>query len=296
MTIVTCRFVYSVSMLTAAFFTIQVLFMFGLGMRLSVYAAEHKGSEIVAIIGTGDLGDSVGESLAKLGHKIVYGSRDPSSDKAKDVVARTGNGATVTTQKDAAKQGDIIFLAVGWPAMEQVAQSLGDLSGKIVADGSFPYQQAEDGYMESMVETSSAELIKEWNPDAKVLKWSLPASNWIDVPSTIDDGGKIGVWIAGDDKAAKEKLAQLTYDMGLEPFDAGPLRVARDMEAQVNLYMVPFVQGRKETWDYIVRRSNFFPCMMAASGQTWFEPVFDADDLASFPTDDAGLKPCPGEE
>ena len=118
----------------------------------------------------------------------------------------------------------------------------------------------------------------------------------IDVPPSMADGGKIGVWIAGDDKRAKDRLAQITYDMGLDPFDAGPLSMSRDLEAQVNVYMAPFVQGRKETWEYVVRRSNFFPCMAAASDEAWFEPVFDADDLANFPSDDAGLEACSGEQ
>ena len=262
----------------------------------STRSETHEIKEVIAVIGTGDLGDSVGARLAQLGHPVVYGSRDPKNQKALDVVAGTGNGAIVTTQREAAQQGDIVFLAVGWPAMETVAQSLGDLSGKIVADGSFPYQQAEDGYMESMVKTSSAEMIQDWNPGATVLKWSLPGSNWIDNPPSSDDGGKIGVWIAGSNRKSKERLAQITYDMGLEPFDAGPFRVSRDLEAQVNLYMVPFVQGRNTTWDYVVRRSNFFPCQAAAADEPWFEPVYDADDLAQFPQDDPELKPCPVSE
>jgi predicted dinucleotide-binding enzyme len=68
----------------------------------------------------------------------------------------------------AAQRADIVLLAVPWPPMEQVAQNLGDLSGKIVIDISDPTQQAPDGYLEIMVETSSAEMIQRWNPGAAV--------------------------------------------------------------------------------------------------------------------------------
>ena len=53
----------------------------------SVGAVER---ETIAIIGTGDLGDSLGARLAGLGYTIVYGSRTPDSDRVKALVATTG--------------------------------------------------------------------------------------------------------------------------------------------------------------------------------------------------------------
>ena len=46
--------------------------------------------ETVAIIGTGDLGDSFGPRLAKLGYRVVYGSRNP-ADYALAVELLTGD-------------------------------------------------------------------------------------------------------------------------------------------------------------------------------------------------------------
>jgi predicted dinucleotide-binding enzyme len=71
--------------------------------------------------------------------RIVYGSRDPSRSALQKLVAQTGNQASATTQKEAA-------------------------------------QQAADGYMESTVETSSAEMIQQWNPGARVVKTILAGS------------------------------------------------------------------------------------------------------------------------
>ncbi len=125
--------------------------------------------ESVAVIGTGDMGNSLGPKLAEIGYRVIYGSRDPTRESVQDLVERTGAGASATTQKEAAQAADIVLLAVPWPPMEQVAQNLGNLDGKIVIDVSFPFRQAEDGYPESMVETSSAEMIQGWNPGAKVV-------------------------------------------------------------------------------------------------------------------------------
>ena len=76
---------------------------------------------IVAVIGTGDMGDSVGSRLATLGYRVVYGTRDPSGDKVAALVARTGHGATAMVPIEAAQAGDIVFTLVPWPAMENVA-------------------------------------------------------------------------------------------------------------------------------------------------------------------------------
>src|SRR5262245_47142902 len=90
-------------------------------------AARAGEPETVALIGTGDMGDSLGPRLASVGYRVVYGTRSPASERVQDLVAATGHGATAATQEEAAKSAGIVFLLVPWPAMETVAQGLGDL-------------------------------------------------------------------------------------------------------------------------------------------------------------------------
>ena len=125
-------------------------------------------SRTIAIIGTGDMGDSLGPQFAKMGYQVIYGSRGPDSDKAKALAKLTGNNARVVSQQDAAAASEIILLAIRWPAMESVVKSL-DLEGKVVIDISVAWKQGEDGYPESTIQPSAAELIQEWKPKAKVL-------------------------------------------------------------------------------------------------------------------------------
>lgn len=264
-----------------------VIVLGALGVCATNLCAQEP--ESIAIIGTGDLGDSLGPKLAMSGHRIIYGSRDPARESAKALVKRTGAGASVTTQKKAADAADIVLLAVPWPPMEQVAQNLGDLDGKIVVDLSFPYVQGNDGYLDSMVETSSAEMIQAWNPDARVVKLSLPGSFLIDDPLAL--GHRADGLIAADDREAKEIVAKLLAEIGLVPFDAGPLRYSRYLEAQGMLYMVPLLQGRKEGWEIFVHRTSFWPCVSDVA--SWYErPVVDRDDLAQFPKPETPPTPC----
>lgn len=251
---------------------------------MNVAADEHK---TIAVIGTGDMGDSLGPKLAGIGYRVIYGSRDPTRESLQALVERTGSGATAMTQKEAAQAADIVLLAVPWPPMEQVAQNLGNLDHKIVIDVSFPYRQGEDGYPEMMVETSSAEMIQAWNPGAKVVKWSLPTAHYIDAP--LELGQRPANWIASDDREAKEMVARISAGIGQDPIDAGPLRLSRAIESEVLLFMVPLYQRRQEGWETVIRRSSFWECQWQ---DDWSRPVADSDDLAQFPETETPPKPC----
>jgi len=241
-----------------------------------VVAQDH---EAIALIGTGDMADSLGPRLAALGYRITYGSREPGSERVKALVALTGHGAAAMTQIDAARAGEIVFLLVTWPAMATVARNLGDLSGKIVVDVSMPFEQGKDGYPQSMLETSSAELIQGWNPGARVVKaFATQGSQIIDDP--LSAGGPISVPIASDSADAKLRIAALADALGLDPVDFGPLRMARSIEALQMIYMIPYVQRRKAMWEFYFRRSNYWACHAATESLV---PVFDAGALAAFP-------------
>lgn len=245
--------------------------------------------ETIAIIGTGDMGDSFGPRLAELGYTVVYGSRTPESDKTKAVVESTGHGATAATQIEAAQSGDIIILAVGWPAMRTVAQNLGDLSGKLVIDISIPWTQGYDGYPDSQVSSSSAELIQEWNPDAKVVKALGTMSSLIlDDPTAA--AGIVTVPIASSHGQARERVAQIVDELGLDPVDFGPLRMARYIEAMQFLYMIPILQRRDEHWEFFFRRTSDWNCKWQ---DDWSTPVYDANVLPDMPEKQDPPAPCP---
>jgi predicted dinucleotide-binding enzyme len=271
---------------------LTTLMIFAASSAFSAEPAQTAAKPVVAIIGTGDMGDSLGPRFAELGYEVVFGSREPEGDKAQRAVKVTGHGARAVSQREAAVAGNIVVLAVPWPAMETVAQNLGDLSGKIVIDISFPHRQADDGYYEPMLETSSAEMIQQWNPGAHVLKtFALQASYVIDNPKLL--GGPVSIPIAGNSQQAKEQVGKVIAAMGLDPVDAGPLRRSRDLEAMQRLYGVPFFQRREEAWEFYFRRSSYWECIWQ---DDWSAPVTDADGLAQLPNTQGTPMPCPGTQ
>jgi 8-hydroxy-5-deazaflavin:NADPH oxidoreductase len=190
---------------------------------------QSAAAETVAMIGTGNVGAALGRRFAENGHKIVYGSRDPSAADVRELVAATGNGAVATTQAEAAAQADIVILAVPWTAAEGVVRALPDLRGKIVVDPTNPRVMASDGFADYPIEDSNAERIARLAPGAHVVKAfsTLGAETMLDPDLA---GSPVTVPIVGDDRAAKERIAALTREIGLEAVDVGPLRHARIIE------------------------------------------------------------------
>jgi predicted dinucleotide-binding enzyme len=251
--------------------------------------------EVIAILGTGDMGDSFGPRLAELGYKVVYGSRNTESDRVLALLENTGQGATAPTNDIAAQRADVVFLALPWGPMEQIIKSLGDMEGKTVIDLSWPESElADDGYYRMTVETSGAEVIQEWIPKAMVVKaFGTTGTNVIDDPN--DAGGPVTIPIASDHRHAKEVTARITAELGMDPVDAGPLRMARNIEAMMELYMVPLFQGRDTGWEFYFRRTNYWMCnkYTGGDGVEWGLSDSDTANLADMPQTQGKPTPCP---
>ena len=272
--------------------------MFGMVSIADTIATESNPmtaqKETIAVLGTGDMGDSFGPRLAELGYRVIYGSRSPESPRVTTLVKLTGHGASADTPANAARDADIVLVAVASRAVQQVIDSLGNLDGKIIIDLNWPPTRiAEDGYEESTIDTSVAETIQEKRPEAMVVKaFGTMASNVIDNPHVA--GGPVTAPIASDHRQAKEVVARIAAELGLDPVDAGPLRMARHLESLMMLYMVPHTQGRQEGWDFYFRRSNYWACNTYTGGELESgPPAVDAGNLARFPQTQGEPKPCP---
>lgn len=96
---------------------------------LFLVAGVPTQADTIAIIGTGNVGGALGPEFAAQGHTIVYGSRDPQSSNVAELVIQTGNGASATTQAEAAAQADIVVLAVPGMLAEGMSLEAIDLGG-----------------------------------------------------------------------------------------------------------------------------------------------------------------------
>lgn len=197
----------------------------------------------IAIIGTGDVAAALGPRFGELGHTVTYGSRTPQSEKATRLVARTPGDASADLPAQAAKPADIVVLAVPATVVVQVVKGLGDVSGKILIDPTNHFAFTDRQGVEPTSDESMGMLIQLAAPQAKVVKaFNLLSHRAMTDPSVA--GGPMTVPIAGDDAGAKETVAALIHSLGLESWDAGPIRTARQLEGMLMPFFNARLQGR----------------------------------------------------
>ena len=223
-----------------------LLFVFGLAGSVSASA------DTIAVIGTGDVAKALGPEFASLGHRIVYGSRDPAQAGIDELIEKTGQGTTVLRPAEAVVGADIVVLAIPGMVVESVTRGLGDLSGKIIIDPTNPLERDEEGFFVHGVTTSNAEIIQAAAPDAFVVK-AFNALNWRTMVEPETAGGPVTIPLVGDSDAAKATVAALVSGIGLEPIDLGPLRHARYVEGMLILWINNRYAGG-EPFDYYLRK------------------------------------------
>jgi predicted dinucleotide-binding enzyme len=186
----------------------------------------------IGIVGSGEVGRTLGAGLATRGHDVKLGTRTPDKEAVRDWATKTGPRASVGTVADAAAFGDLVIVATRWDGTEN-ALKLADpsnLNGKVVIDATNPLTM-KDGELELALgfTESGGEQVQRWLPGARVVK----AFNTIGVLHMVDpgfSGGPPDMFLAGDDASAKKEVAELASSLGWGVVDLGPLRRARLLE------------------------------------------------------------------
>ncbi|GAB4474618.1 NADPH-dependent F420 reductase [Erythrobacter tepidarius] len=182
----------------------------------------------IAIIGAGTVGSALARGLKGKGHSVTLGVRDPSSPKALALAGQAEAGLALPAE--AAAASDIVILALPWSGAEEAVKALGDLSGKIVVDCTNPLAMVDGELVLTMGHaTSGGETVAGWLPGAKVVK----TLNTVGAEMMEDNAAlahRPVMFMAGDDAAAKAKVADLLSDLGFAPLDAGDITKSRLLE------------------------------------------------------------------
>lgn len=201
----------------------------------------------IAILGGGNVGGALGGAWARAGHRIIFGVREPAADKTRRLLEATGQGATACDNAAAAAAGDVVVVATPWNTAVAAVQSAGDLRGKTVIDCTNPLRfvpgtglQLERGFSDSGAETVARAV-----PGANVVKAfnTYGWENLADARYPNSAGLKPVMFLAGDEATAKACVISLAEDLGFAPFDAGPLRAARELEPFALLWIRAAMSG-----------------------------------------------------
>jgi NADPH-dependent F420 reductase len=181
----------------------------------------------ISIIGTGNMGQAIASVAGKGGHTVqLLGEHD----------------------HDTAVTGDIVVLAVPYPAVADVISQHGEsFAGKVVVDITNPLDFETFDSLVVPADSSAAAEIAAALPQSRILK----AFNTTFAGTLA--AGTVGpltttVLIAGDDTDAKATLAGIVTSGGLKAIDTGSLRRARELEA-MGFLQLTLAAAEKVSWN-----------------------------------------------
>ena len=174
------------------------------------------------------MGAKLGTIFARAGHEVTF-SYARSEQKLKRLARRTK--AEYGSPRDAAK-ADVLLLAVHWSRISDVLKQAGDLSGKVVISCSLPMNADDTALVIGRTSSGAEQLARRMRRVHFVQAFNtIPSEVLFDVFAARRKRGRPSLVYCGDDRKAKRIAARLIRDVGFEPVDAGPLRIARYTES-----------------------------------------------------------------
>jgi hypothetical protein len=206
----------------------------------------------IAVLGTGMVGQAVAGGLARIGHQVVVGTRDPEATLARTEADGMGNPAfsawhadhdhiALATYAEAAAGADLVVLAGnGFAALDMVtAAGATNLAGKVLVDVANPLDFSA-GFPPSLFvkDTDSlGEQIQRAFPDVRVVK----SLNTLTAPLMVEPkllGESTTVFVSGDDADAKATVTELLTSLGHDDvIDLGGIETARGTEMLLPLWL-----------------------------------------------------------
>ncbi|XP_045420871.1 metalloreductase STEAP4 [Lemur catta] len=182
-------------------------------LPLAMNSSEKR--ETVCIFGTGDFGRSLGFKMLQCGYSVVFGSRNP------QMSSLLPNGAEVLSYPEAAKQSDIIIMAIHREHYDFLTELIEVLNGKILVDVS-------NNLKINQYPESNSEYLAQLVPGAHVVKAFNTISAWALQSGALDASRQ--VFVCGNDRKAKQRVMDVVRTLGLTPLDQGSLTAAKEIE------------------------------------------------------------------
>jgi len=184
----------------------------------------------IGILGSGLMGGKLGTLFARAGHEVVF-SYARSEQKLKRLARKAGERARAGTPADAARESDVLLLAVHWSRVDDVLKHAGDLQSKIVVSCSLPMNANDTDLVVAHTSSGAEALAKKVRRAHFVAAFgTVPSEVLFGVFEAKRKARRPSLVYCGDDQGAKDVAAELIRDVGFDPLDVGPLRIARYTE------------------------------------------------------------------
>lgn len=187
----------------------------------------------IGIVGSGEIGSTLGRLWAKKGHKILF-SFSHDRDKLERLAQECGNGSRAVTPYEAVSLSEVVLFSVPWTDVDEAYKQIGRFDGETVIDTTNPYIDEEMHVQQFDENTSSSEEIARKFEGAKIIK----AFNTLRDETLLEKSGQgLVIFYAGDFPLMKTKIAQLIEDAGFVPYDVGSLHEGKKQEPGTERYL-----------------------------------------------------------
>jgi predicted dinucleotide-binding enzyme len=193
----------------------------------NVLAQANKSSGTkIGVIGSGNIGSTVGRLWVKAGHQVLFSSRNP--ENLKQLVDNLGPLAQAGTVRNALTFGDAALLAVPYGAYPQIGKDYAqELAGKIVVDAGNAVPSRDGEISKEALELGIGFTSAKYLPKARIVRAFNTLSYLVLANNAHRVGERMAIPIAGDDKEALSVASKLIQDAGFDPVIVGPLESAR---------------------------------------------------------------------
>jgi len=197
----------------------------------------------IAVLGSGMVGNTIGNKLVALGHEVKMGAREAQNEKAAAWVAQAGARASHGTFADAAAFGEMIWNctngAGALPALEAAGKA--NLAAKVLIDVTNPldFSKGMPPTLFAVPSDSLGERIQAAFPETKVVKTLNTMSCKVMVEPARVGGGDHTVFVCGNDAGAKGKVEEILRGWfgWNDVLDLGDITAARGTEAYLLLWL-----------------------------------------------------------
>jgi NADPH-dependent F420 reductase len=195
--------------------------------------SEQQHYRIAILGGTGAQGSGLALRLARAGHDITIGSRDPSRarETAAELTARIGKPIAGADYRGASASAEIVILTVPYAAQRAIAEAVRDeLQGKILVDATVPLVPPKVSVVALPEGRSAVAAVQELvGKNVRVVSafQNVSAQHLADLAHPID----CDVLVCGDDRGACDLVIGLCADISLRGLYAGSIANSAVAEA-----------------------------------------------------------------
>jgi 8-hydroxy-5-deazaflavin:NADPH oxidoreductase len=203
-----------------------LLLGFGSLPRALALQVKESSETKIGVIGSGNIGSTVGRLWVKAGHQVLFSSRNP--ENLKQLVNSLGPSAQAGTVRNALTFGDVALIAVPYGAYPQIGKDYAqELAGKIVLDAGNAVPSRDGEISKEAGELGIGLTSAKYLPKARIVRAFNTLSYLVLANNAHRTGERMAIPIAGDDKEALSVASKLIQDAGFDPVIVGPLESAR---------------------------------------------------------------------